>query len=90
MPDVSLCVWCLFLVPLPHTPKLILECGQRLCRMTALFIGQALGQTGQHAQVTKAWPAITQEEHVHSGTWKSSPRGRDVLLPLARVVSQGP
>ena len=47
--------------------------------MTALFIGQALGQTEQHAQVTKAWPAITQEEHVHSGTWTSSLRGRDIL-----------
>lgn len=79
MPDVSLCVWHLFLVPLSHTPKIILKCGQRLCRMTALFMGQALNQTRQHAQVTKAWSAITQEEHVHSGTWKSSLRGRDIL-----------
>lgn len=76
MPDVSLCAWHVFLVPLLHTPKLILECGQRLCRMTALVMGQALSQAGQ---VTEARPAITQEEHVHSGTWKSSPRGRDLL-----------
>ena len=79
MPDVSLCAWLVFLVPLLRTPKLILECQQRLCRMTALVMGQALSQAGQQAQVTKARPAITQEEHVHSGTWKSSPRGRDLL-----------
>ena len=82
MPDVSLWAWLVFPVPLLYTPKLILECQQSLCRMTALVMGQALSQAGQHAQVTEARPAITQEGYVHSGTWKSSPR-------VARVVSQG-
>lgn len=54
MPDVSLCIWLLFLVP-PPTPKHALECGKKLCGVTTFVLSRA----EQQGQVTEAWQGLS-------------------------------